>query len=224
MPKLLIYSCVTGGYDSISASLLASVVEPGVSYVLYTDDKVSVGSAWEVRPLIWRHPLCQRRTARWHKVNSHLVCGEFEHTLWLDGSQRIRAAGLLDSLPSWYGDHSVASFKHPERTCVYQEFQACRQLLKDNSELMQQQVGTYRASGYPPFNGLAETSCVLRKSTAEIAQFNMAWWRELAAWSYRDQLSFNCVAHRCGLKCGVIPGCRSYSPFFEYVPHGGVRA
>jgi hypothetical protein len=152
------------------------------------------------------------------------VCGNFEQTLWIDGSQQIKAAGLLDSSSLWCGARAMASFKHPDRTCVYQELQACCRLAKDNAELMRQQVSAYRASGYPPFNGLVETACVLRKSTAEIAQFNAAWWRELAEHSYRDQLSFNYIAQRCGLKYGVIPGCRSYSPFFEYVPHGVERA
>lgn len=39
MNSILVYSCVTGGYDAVQSTILASdaTPEPGVRYVLYTD-------------------------------------------------------------------------------------------------------------------------------------------------------------------------------------------
>ena len=231
MTKLLVYSCVTGNYDSIEAVALKSTpkLEDGVKFVLYTD-KLDANDTpqthktatieWELRPLLWKHPLNQRRSARWHKVNSHMLLDAAEYTLWLDGSQRIKSVSLLqDLLAPLANRFDLATFKHPDRTCVYQELQACIRLNKDNLTLMRQQVEGYKQAGYPPYNGLVETACLLRRNCPQILEFNRLWWNELEANSYRDQLSFNYVAWKLKQAYGRIPGSRAKSAFFEFVGH-----
>lgn len=231
MSKLTVYSCVTGKYDAIKHTLMRSTVfaDPDVKYVIYTDavtqpevytDPKS-NCRWEYRPLVWKHPLCQRRTARWHKINSHLLPDIAECSVWIDGSQRIKPVSIREQLiePSM-NRHVLATFKHPERTCVYQELQACIYLKKDNPQLMKTQIAEYRKEGYPAWNGLVETACVVRRSCPDVVQFNELWWQQLVKHSYRDQLSFNYTSWRLGQAYGIIPGCRSRSPFFEFVRHG----
>jgi len=233
--KLLVYSCVTGSYDDVYAGILASKMafSEGTSYALYTDQLApgsptrqykltGAGNSWELRPLLWQHPLCKRRTARWHKANSHLIPDDVEHTLWIDGSQQIKEGVLLRSqLVEPLQDMSdLASFKHPERTCVYQELMACRRWKKDNFALMKQQMETYKEEGYPPYNGLVETACVLRAHRkTHVTQFNQLWWQQMDQHSFRDQLSFNYTAWKLGHTFGIIPGHRTDSPYFDYVPH-----
>lgn len=231
MIKLLVYSCVTGNYDAIDGVMLKSVprAEEGVKYVLYTDrlkatdkprkHKVTTVE-WELRPLLWQHPLSLRRSARWHKINSHLLPDDAEYILWLDGSQRIKSVALFNDLVlPLHGKCDMATFKHPARTCIYQELSACIKLNKDNPTLMQQQINQYRSEGYPPYNGLVETACLLRRSCPQIVEFNKLWWKQLESHSYRDQLSFNYTAWKLKQAYGRIPGSRSKSAFFEFVPH-----
>lgn len=239
MSKTLVYSCIAGKHDDATKSLLSSLAptELDVLYVLYTDQtiknavKVSEGCfqyrapegniVWQIKPLIWDHPFCKRRTARFCKVNSHIFCdNEIAHTIWLDGTQVIQEnVKLVESMLPLLGDNFIATFKHPERICVYQEMQACIKLKKDNKTLMQQQISNYRKEGYPAYNGLVETSCVLRKQSEETAEFNKNWWAELEHHSYRDQLSFNYVAWKNKQKYGLIPGHRLKSSFFHHVIH-----
>jgi hypothetical protein len=231
MNRLLVYSCVTGNYDAIDAVLLRSAPKPeeGVKFVLYTDKlskkekprKFKVKTVeWELRPLLWQHPLSLRRSARWHKINSHLLPDDAEYTLWLDGSQKIKAISLMNDLVKPLENNwNLATFKHPSRICIYQELSACIKLNKDNPVLMQQQIAKYRAEGYPPYNGLAETACVLRKNCEQITEFNKFWWQQLETHSYRDQLSFNYTAWKLNQPYGRIPGSRAKSVFFEFVPH-----
>lgn len=233
MSKVLVYSCVTGNYDNLELGLLASRVkaEESVQYVLFTDH-LAPGAApepyrnsnsdvtWELRPLMWQHPFCARRSARWHKVNSHLISDVADYTVWLDGTQRIREVALVEALtkaidPSF----ELASFRHPERTCAYQELHECIRLKKDNPSLMRNQLEQYRKSQYPPYHGLVETSCVMRKSTPSVTAFNQLWWLQLQKHSYRDQLSFNYAAWCLDLPYAHIPGHRTKSAFFEYAPH-----
>lgn len=230
MSKVIVYSCITGGYDTINQTLLASsgVSEVDVSYVLYTDlvskpetrHNPKSAITWEFRPLVWKHAMCRRRTARWHKVNSHLLPHDAEYTIWIDGSQKIKPielrAKLIAPLQSRY---VLATFKHPERSCLYQELQACIAYRKDNQKLMEKQVAQYRAEGYPPYNGMVETACVFRQTGEATAQFNDLWWKQIAEHSYRDQLSFNYVAWKLNQAYGIIPGRRDTSRFFDFVPH-----
>lgn len=230
MSKITVYSCITGNYDLANRTLLHSVgvVETDVRYVLYTDAvdepqlRVSPKSklSWEFRPLVWRHPLCQRRTARWHKINSHLLPDDAEYTVWVDGSQRIKPIGIRSQLVEpLAGRYVLAAFKHPDRTCVYQELQACINHKKDNPRLMRQQIRQYRKEGYPPYNGLVETACVFRQACPEVTAFNELWWQQLDQHSFRDQLSFNYAAWKLGQSYGIIPGRRDTSRFFDFVPH-----
>lgn len=233
MSKILVYSCVTGSYDNVKTAVLAAtgVAEADVRYVLYTD-QLAPGAApqpyqhpgsplvWELRPLIWRHLLCARRTARWHKVNSHLIPDKVDYTVWIDGTQRIKPVGLrAELLPHLKDAHALATFQHPVRRCVYQEAQACCLRNKDNHQLMRNQVEQYRQKNYPPYRGLAETACVLRRVSHDVTNFNQMWWQQIQEHSFRDQLSFDYVAWCLDFSYGYIPGHREDSAFFDFVPH-----
>ena len=90
---------------------------------------------------------------------------------------------------------------------------------KDDPAVMDKQIAFYKKIGYKPNNGMVETSCVIRRNTEEVANFNKKWWEELESNSYRDQLSFNYVSWLCKMPYGHIPGHRSESPFFNFVMH-----
>jgi hypothetical protein len=229
-PSIEVYSCVTGKYDKIMRSILASraLFEDNVKFTLYSDQFTEESTftsphskcQWNLKPLEWKHKFCHRRTARWHKLHSHCLTSA-DYSVWVDGSQQFKEVGVYaDFINKLEGSESIYSFKHPQRSCVYQELQACTKLAKDNPKLMRDQVTKYRADGYPPYNGLVETACVVRKNSNESASFNKMWWEELKQHSYRDQLSFNYVAWKLGVNYGHFPGCRVQSALFNFLQHG----
>jgi hypothetical protein len=234
MTELVVYTCVTGGYDDVDVTLgqAEAVPEPGVSYVMFSDsaellsrDKFIVGARgvqWEVRPARDLPQLRDRRRhARWHKMHSCLLFPEAKYTLWVDGSQRFLAVRPLQDIvqPSLVDPVVLSTFKHPLRSCIYQEIAACIRLNKDNPELMRQQVDRYRRENYPPYAGLAETSVIARRNCRTVSEFEAHWWSELNQGSLRDQLSFNYISHKLGEPYGVIPGCREKSDYFQFVKH-----
>ena len=239
MSKVIVYSCITGKHDDATKSLLSSLapIEQDVSYILYTDQiiknavKISQDCSqyqapkgnivWQIKPLVWVHPLCKRRTARFCKINPHIFCTEdITHTIWLDGTQIIKEnVKLVESMLPFLKDNFISTFKHPERICIYQELNACIKWKKDNKALMQKQIARYREEGYPAYNELVETACLLRKQGEIAAEFNKNWWAEIDHNSYRDQLSFNYVAWKYKQKYGLIPGRRDKSNFFHHVLH-----
>jgi hypothetical protein len=232
MSKIVVYSCVTGKYDNLLNSILAStaIPEQDVSYVLFTNQLAPQKSyrasgshiEWDIRELVWTHRICKRRTARWHKVGSHILFPAADTVAWFDGSQRLKPVEIHKQLilPS-LRNHDIATFKHPIRTCVYREMQACASLKKDNEKLMGRQMAEYRKLGYPPFNGMVETACLLRRHSPEVIQFNKLWWEQIKNHSFRDQLSFNFAAWRLKLEYSRVPGSRDKSQYCDFIQHAG---
>lgn len=235
--KTIIYSCVTGKYDNVLSVLLQSkpIVGKDTELILFSDRPGLVESEvyrqvgshveWSVRPLVWRHPTCNIRTARWHKINSHLSLPEHDYSIWVDGSQRIKPVDLqLEVVEPFQQNEKkqpIATFKHPVRTCVYQEMSACNRLRKDNATLMSEQVKKYRSEDYPPYNGMVETACVVRNNSLPVRRFNDFWWNEIENGSRRDQLSFNYTSWKLEVAYGRVMGHRAESAYFEFVPHKG---
>jgi hypothetical protein len=239
--KTVIYSCVTGQYDNVLETLLKSQAysDDDTDFVLFSDrpDLVESGVGqefrqvgghltWKILPVKYQHPVCNVRTARWHKINSHLAVPEYDRSVWVDGSQRLREVNLRKelvepyfALPESTQMKPIASFKHPDRTCVYQEAVACRKLKKDNPTIIAKQMQAYQAEGYPPYNGMVETACVVRNNSPLVSQFNEIWWDQIEKFSRRDQLGFNYTSWKTGIAYGRIRGHRAQSPYFEFIPH-----
>ena len=224
MPNIVVYSCVAGQYDNLFSTLFKSKPkhEEGVKYIVFVDnvETVTKKGIWEIRPLAWKHSSSCRRSSRWHKTNPQILFPEVDYTVWIDGSQIIKPIKVFSELVEPYTKSvDIATFKHPIRNCVYQEIAACKRLKKDDPVVMDKQIDFYKKMGYSPGNGMVETSCVVRRNTEEVANFNKKWWEELESNSYRDQLSFNYVSWLCKIPYGHIPGHRAQSPFFDFVMH-----
>ncbi len=232
MQELIVYSCVSGSYDNIHDTLLEGKVspEPGIRYVLYTDNlpspfpclvqKPGSNIEWDLRPLVWKTD-CPVRTARYHKCLPHRVLEPHKKSLWIDGSLVFKEVRPLSDIvnPALGDNFSLATFKHPDRACIYQEELACLKYRKDDPTTMRRQMQAYQADGYPPFSGLVETACVARRNNDECAAFNEGWWEQIERHSRRDQLSFNYVCWKQGMSYSHLPGHRFKSPYFRHVNH-----
>ena len=80
-------------------------------------------------------------------------------------------------------------------------------------------VARYKREGYPKDNGLAETTCVMRRHTPAVIKFNEEWWKELRANSIRDQLSCDYVLWKLGMSYMTLEGVRTDCAHFSWVPH-----
>jgi len=230
--KLIVYSCVTAGIDLPQNTLLAgeAVQEEGTRYILFSDSLTpckmrTVGMEWEVQEVKWTHSMCSRRTARYHKCSPHLVLPPHEKSMWIDGNFVFHAINPLTAIVDAYlkDDCSIATFKHSNRQCVYQEENACLKWRKDQKKIIREQVEKYRSEGYPAYNGLVETGCLVRRNDDVAKKFNKTWWAEIEKHSFRDQLSFNYICWKLGLSYNHIEGRIGTSPFFRHIGHSRRR-
>lgn len=217
LPNITVYTAIFG---DISDNLFTPIyLGPGVDYIAFVDTvEPFVKNRWQCVPAVFADANPRRR-ARHHKTLSHVCFPDAQYTLWVDGSltPTFDPRKLITSYLT-VGTY-MSTFKHPERQCVYQEVEACVRLAKDDVSTMREQINRYRQEGYPYRAGLAETTALLRQHNAEVKAFNEMWWAEIAAGSCRDQLSFNVVAWRKGLRYSHMAGHRTESPFFYWRDH-----
>jgi len=192
--KVLVYSAITQGYDSI---------KPGRDF-------------WFIDPTYIDSPEPARR-AKYPKVMLHHILPGVEYSVWLDGSIRIgptlRPSDLIERYLTDGCDMAV--MKHPERDCLFEEARACVKLAKDSPATLARQTVQYDFEGHPKHWGLSETGVMIRRHTPEVNAFCDAWWREIERHSRRDQVSFPYVQRRMGLRVRQIEG----RPFFTVEPH-----
>jgi hypothetical protein len=226
----IIYTAITGGYDNLkppwgedpgSTARLAFVDNPD----LYAGTgcpgwRIGLCPGWQIElmGLACLDPLMQAKRC---KVLSHeALPPETEFSLWVDGSMEFSSSLHPRELALQYlGDADLALYRHPKRSCSYDEAHACGRAHLDDPDVMARQMNRYRAEGYPRNNGLAECSVILRRHTPAVASLNELWWEEINNGSRRDQLSFDYTCWKLGIKYALFPGTRYDCRDFKMHPH-----
>ena len=159
------------------------------------------------------------RSARMVKILPARYLPGYRYSLWIDGSIALKT-GKLNALVDEYltATAPLATFRHPTRTCAYQEATVCLYSRLDDLELIRGQAKAYRDSGFLDDVGLAETGVVLRDH-AFVGAFSEDWWAQVSCWSRRDQISFPFSAWRTGLQWNTFEGSMESNSWFQLTPH-----
>ncbi len=223
MSALVVYTALIGKNGDRLRQPKWPARDNGVKFICFTDRDIEQTGRWELRRVsgsdIPNHGATTdpRRVARYYKLMPHEVLPEAKVWLWQDACLVLK----VDPLTIFRQAHGlpVATFKHPNRDCIYDEHLACLKYRKGEPELMQLQVDHLQVLGYPPGNGLAETSCIVRRNTNEIRRFNERWWEILKNYSVRDQLSFDFVCWEMGMQYAILTGAKLRNPYFITYQH-----
>ncbi len=215
--NLVVYTAVAGGYDKA----LPAKPTDGVTYVRFSDSSVGA-PGWQSRDFtqIASDPV---RTAKKPKVLPHLFLQEADWSIWMDGNiQLIAHPSEVIAEVAASGCH-IGVFRHPDRSCIYEEAIQCIRRKKDEPDLIIEQMQRYRNSHYPQKNGLAECNVIVRQHNvpAVVAAMKL-WWAEIEGGSRRDQLSFNYALWRSGLHYHELSGGSlnvRTDARFRYLPH-----
>jgi len=221
--KITVYTAIFGNIDK-----LWGADTHGVRHVAYVDNhkqefdiatkKPAKKPAWEqiVLPAGWDN----RRTARHYKAVPHYYMPDSDVWIWVDGNVRLTESP--QEIVKRYLHSDFATFKHPDRDCLYAEADFCALVKKDSKEVLMAQKKRYQVAGMPKSWGLAETRVVIRRNTPKIHSLNNAWWLEIENYSLRDQVSLPFVCWKRKMPWEVIPGrCGPIRPKgpFKYMRH-----
>ena len=221
--KSIIYTAIAGGYDNLKPPR-GDLPTDGPARLAFVDNPVLCEGTscpgWQIEPMasICMDPLMQAKS---YKVLAHrMLPPGTEFSLWVDGSMEFSSGLHPGELARLYlQDADLALFKHPIRDCLYDEAHRCNVGKMDDPGVMARQMNRYRAQGYPRNNGLAECAVILRRHTPAVARLNEMWWKEIVDGSRRDQLSFDYVCWKLGMKYVLFPGTRHTCMEFKTYRH-----
>jgi hypothetical protein len=194
MKKVAVYSILFGNYDQFLEPLYH---DEDFDYFLFTDQEVNS----DIYTIIPRKTTGDNiRDQREIKINSCKYFGDYDYTIYHDANitQFMPLKGLLDSMHT-----DLAVMKHPMRSCVYAEYEACCVQSKDDPEVMNRQVQRYMDEEFKANSGMVATGVLFRKTSDIVRAFEGRWWHEVDNGSIRDQLSFNYCLN--GLKIDLFP-------------------
>ena len=146
-----------------------------------------------------------RRTAKIFKILPHLFFSSYEASLWIDANLLLKA-DVITLIKSFIkGGSVITMLEHDKRQCLYAEAKECIFWSRDKAHIISSQIESYRENGYPNENGLINARFILRKhNIPQIKSLMNFWWSEIDKNSVRDQISFNYVSWKSGIKYDVI--------------------
>lgn len=195
--NIVVYSAIANNYNPL---LNPSVRDEGIDYFCFTDQalwyRLANNIVWKIKPFPKDvRDLEPTRKCRMVKILPHRFFPEYEYSVCVDGS--IDIIGDIRALLTQYDYPAMLCFKHPKRSCIYQEGKTCIDLGKDDPQVISRQLDCYRGQGFPENAGLIESGVLIRRhNDPTVIRVMEDWWREVRTQSRRDQLSFPYVAWR----------------------------
>lgn len=214
MSDILVYTAIFGNRDVIKFPKLS-----GLDFRAVTDSEVYADKEGVIvtPPPVPNDP---RRSARYFKTMPQIFFPGYRRWIWMDGSVSLRD-GVDGKALLWEIEGPLATFKHREHHCAYQEAESCMTTKIDNPDVIRLQKDGYEEEGFPRNAGLGETMVVVRDNTPGIRAMNRAWWREVSTKSVRDQISFNYVAWKWKVPVHYMGVCTG-TPWFNIGSHASV--
>lgn len=202
--KVVVYTCITGGYDALKEPLFKG---SNTQYVMYTDnDNKCDDSKWCFYNIPDIGELDKSHINRYIKMHPfELFASDYDFSIYIDGN--VQAVSDLSVLPEMLqSEIGFSVHKHRYRDCIYDEEQVCEWKGKGNTQMMRSQMKRYMEEGFPAHFGLGECTVIvtdLRSPTAR--KIYDKWWEEyLHSGSYRDQLCLPYVIWKLGIKMDKI--------------------
>jgi hypothetical protein len=223
--KILVYTCVFGGYDRIFPPVHP---DPGIDYVLVTDDPKLAVAGWRTLAIDKKRFRSPKAPNRYFKMLAHREeLSGYDISIYVDGN--IRVIGRTREFASAFVQSGAAfgSYRHPVRSSVAQEAQRCLQQRKlTDATKLDAELAAYREDGFPDDQGLMETGVVLKNHAHPALDPAMdLWWYLFERHDSRDQISLPYVQWKLGLPSLYIePSYREPNAYFGIYPHVGAGA
>lgn len=191
----VVYTCVTGGYDDVSAP---AEVDPSVNYVCFSDQPDRAIKGWEMRavPIEWGGGA---KANRYAKMHPHLLFPGHEKSVYVDGNIEV-ISGIRTLMDAALAHEPIALYEHPFRKSIFDEAEECVAIGFDWRWRIMSQMRRYEQAGFPEAFGLYECNVLFRRHhDNRVIQLMDFWWNEYSNGVKRDQLSFPYLAWRIGL-------------------------
>lgn len=201
-PKVCVYTCIIGGYDSLQEPLYVS---NDCDYYAITDFELPDNTIWK-RINIEKFDseikgLDIPRKVRFFKMNPHKLFKEYDMSLWIDGNI-ILATDIMPVFLEMAANKVFGIHVHPERNTIKSEGKAIVvNKRKANIIKLNAQISKYYSMGYDDAMGLFEATIILRRHNEEkCIELMKVWFEETVNGAERDQISLPFALWKCGFK------------------------
>ena len=195
--RITVYSSIIGRYDKIIEPVYK---EDGVRYLLFTDQEVPSGSAWEkvdVAGLPEYNTMAPIQLNRKIKMLPNQYILDADYSIYVDGNIEI-IAGVSPIICSM-GSAGFGVHYHASRDCIYDEAVAVLHYKRADKAEVMAQMDEYKKNGFPVHYGLFENSILVRKHDDQsVKELMTAWWEEYNKYPTRDQFSLPYVVWKTG--------------------------
>ena len=218
--KIVVYTSIFGRYDSIIEPLFKP---DNIEYVIITDQDIPNDSIWNKIELdesilknknnIEKNRFCKMFPERFFK--------EYDYSIYVDGNVFITSdlSPLIETLDIF----PISMHRHKNRTCVYQEIEACIEKGKENRDALLRHRELLENNKVPENNGLLEATVIARKHNDELCKKIMnEWWNEFTLYSKRDQISLIDVLWKNNIsidKVATMGNNTFLNSLFIIIPH-----
>ena len=184
--KIAVYTVMMDGVWTIKP--IDPIFYSEADYFLITNMDIDIDTEPYVikRTDIFDDPI---KESRRYKMLSHEFFAEYDYSIYMDASM-VLLESPVKLVQKYLKLHDMAVFKHPDRSCIYEEAAACLSLAAGSPEIINEQVEFLKKEEYPPNNGLTANGILIRKHTQQIKEFNELWWKIFSMFPSRDQLNF----------------------------------
>jgi hypothetical protein len=214
--RACVYTCLFGNYGEPPEQPVAR--QSSTPFICFTDNPKLRSDCWQIRVVEPLFSFDPRRSSRHPKICAHEYLRDFELSLYIDSTIRLRAdpaetfSALFHSQP-----FNMACLHHSRRLTVEAEFEAVRYLKYDEAATLNSQYADYAARGYAFADRPIWGGFLLRRHHADdVVSCMRAWFGDVLRYSTRDQLSFNFAARQTRLQFTAHPLQIDRSPFHEW--------
>ena len=200
--RKVVYTINLGNYDIIRNVKK----EIGYDYFLFVDDYDNEynNSNWTIIFLpekVNNLNVSLIKKQRFIKTHPHIFFPNYDISIYMDSTFKIK--GNLDEflLRILTPTHSIYILEHPERSKISSEFKLVKILKKDTLDNIERVKNRYKQKKFPDKSGLIESCLIVRKhNDKNCINIMEQWFEEIKYYSHRDQLSFNYVLWKSGIK------------------------
>ncbi|QDH79898.1 DUF616 domain-containing protein [Echinicola soli] len=200
--KIVLYTAIFGWYDHLREPLFPKELSKEVDLICFTDNKDLKSKSFKIKKVKrkFEDPTLENR---FYKLQPHNVFKDktYAYNIYVDAHYLITTKSVQQLISEHLNTEiSLASIKHPERDCIYDEFKACHHYNMDKPEKFNAQEAFYRKEGFPEHLGLNLGGLQFRRFDDKITSLLNFWWHEVSTRSRRDQLSFNYAVWKLDFK------------------------
>lgn len=204
MLKPILYTVITGGYDTFKPIPIELGVAKDFDCLLFSDKDIKV-EGWQTI-LVNQGLLSNVKTQRLLKI-----MGVHGKAIYIDGSYRV----VKNPKPLLKYTEPITLARHPNRTNYIQEARACIKIKKDAERVINRQLEEYQLTNNF-IDGLWMTGIMITNNLS--IDFKKDWCSEIIKHSHRDQISLPIAATRNKLKINTVEW-QELLKYFSLNPH-----